>query len=147
MAGIPFVFTIARVAEILGEDEEWLREISTNMDPEEGHLWVIGIGDDVGVLDIEQTLVIHIVALTTQRAANHLLAQQLRPEGANADDMRHRVRVPALRQHRDRDDATDLLSEPAGLADRVHDLAKEIVIRESHLQNSSGVRDFSSRRG
>jgi hypothetical protein len=46
MAGIPFVFTIARVAEMLGEDETWLREISTSMDPEEGHLWVIGVGDD-----------------------------------------------------------------------------------------------------
>lgn len=46
MAGIPFVFTIARVAGMLGEDEEWLREISTNMDPEEGHLWVIGVGED-----------------------------------------------------------------------------------------------------
>jgi hypothetical protein len=46
MAGIPFVFTIARVAEMLGEDEEWLREISINMDPEEGHLWVYGVGDD-----------------------------------------------------------------------------------------------------
>jgi len=46
MAGISFVFTIARVAEMLGEDEQWLREISTNMDPEEGHLWVIGIGED-----------------------------------------------------------------------------------------------------
>jgi hypothetical protein len=46
MAGIPFVFTIARVAEMLGEDEDWLREISTNMDPEEGHLWVIDIGQD-----------------------------------------------------------------------------------------------------
>jgi hypothetical protein len=28
-----------------GEDEEWLREISINMDPEEGQLWVIGIGE------------------------------------------------------------------------------------------------------
>ena len=46
MAGISFVFTIARVAEMLGEDEEWLREISINMGPEEGHLWVIGIGED-----------------------------------------------------------------------------------------------------
>ena len=46
VAGISFVFTIARVAEMLGEDEEWLREISINMDPEEGHLWVIGIGED-----------------------------------------------------------------------------------------------------
>jgi hypothetical protein len=39
MAGISFVFTIARVAEML-------REISTNMDPEEGCLWVIGVGED-----------------------------------------------------------------------------------------------------
>ena len=46
MAGISFVFTIARVAEMLGEDEEWLREISINMDPEQGHLWVIGTGED-----------------------------------------------------------------------------------------------------
>ena len=46
VAGIPFVFTIARVAEMLGEDEEWLYEISINMDPEEGCLWVIGAGDD-----------------------------------------------------------------------------------------------------
>ena len=46
MAGIPFVFTIARVAEMLGEDETWLREISTSMDPEEGHLWVVGVDDD-----------------------------------------------------------------------------------------------------
>jgi hypothetical protein len=46
MAAISFVFTIARVAEMLGEDEEWLREISINMDPEEGHLWVIGTGED-----------------------------------------------------------------------------------------------------
>ena len=46
MAGIPYVFTISHVAKTLGEDEEWLREISTNMDPEEGHLWVIGSGED-----------------------------------------------------------------------------------------------------
>ena len=46
MAGIPHVFTISHVAEMLGEDEEWLREISINMDPEEGSLWVIGVGED-----------------------------------------------------------------------------------------------------
>jgi hypothetical protein len=28
MAGISYVFTISRVAEMLGEDEEWLDEIS-----------------------------------------------------------------------------------------------------------------------
>ena len=45
MAAIPFVFTISYVAELLGEDEEWLSEISINMDPEEGSLWVIGVGE------------------------------------------------------------------------------------------------------
>jgi hypothetical protein len=46
MAAISYVFTISYVAEMLGEDEEWLREISINMDPEEGCVWVIGVGED-----------------------------------------------------------------------------------------------------
>ena len=28
---------------MLGEDEDWLHEISTAMDPEEGCLWVFGV--------------------------------------------------------------------------------------------------------
>ena len=39
MAGIPIVLTIARVAELLGEDEEWLYELSMGLDPEDGCLW------------------------------------------------------------------------------------------------------------
>jgi hypothetical protein len=46
MAAISYVFTIAHVAAMLGEDEEWLRQISVNMDPEQGCLWVIGVGAD-----------------------------------------------------------------------------------------------------
>jgi hypothetical protein len=46
MPGISFVFTIARVAEMLGEDEDWLQDLSINMDPEEGRLWVLGVGED-----------------------------------------------------------------------------------------------------
>ena len=45
MAGIPFVFTIARVAEMLGEDEEWLYDLSLGFDPEDGCLWVLDTGD------------------------------------------------------------------------------------------------------
>jgi len=47
MAGIPHVFTIARVAEMLGEDEDWLHDLSLGMDPEDGHLWVYDIGERV----------------------------------------------------------------------------------------------------
>jgi hypothetical protein len=46
MAAIASVFTIARVAELLGEDEEWLQEISIEMMPEDGIIAVYGVGDD-----------------------------------------------------------------------------------------------------
>jgi hypothetical protein len=35
----------ARVAEMLGEDEDSLHELSIAMDPEDGHLWVHDAGD------------------------------------------------------------------------------------------------------
>ena len=40
------VHTIARVAEMLGEDEEWLWEVANEMDAEDGLIWVYGPGDD-----------------------------------------------------------------------------------------------------
>jgi hypothetical protein len=46
MAAISHVFTIARLAAMLGEDEDWLHEISLEMEPEDGILTVYGIGDD-----------------------------------------------------------------------------------------------------
>jgi hypothetical protein len=46
MAGISYVFTISRAAEMLGEDEEWLDEISIQLDPEGGRLRVLGLGDE-----------------------------------------------------------------------------------------------------
>ena len=45
MAAISFVFTIARVAEMLDEDEAWLQEISIEVFPEDGCLWVHDIDD------------------------------------------------------------------------------------------------------
>ena len=46
MAAISAVFTIGYVANLLGEDEDWLHELSINMDPEDGCLWVYGVGED-----------------------------------------------------------------------------------------------------
>ena len=40
------VHTIARVAEMLGEDEAWLWEVANEMDAEDGLIWVYGPGDD-----------------------------------------------------------------------------------------------------
>ena len=46
MAGISHVFTISRVAEMLGEDEHLLQEISIEMDPEDGRLTVLGPSEE-----------------------------------------------------------------------------------------------------
>jgi hypothetical protein len=40
------VTTITRVAESLGEDEDWLRDVANEMDIEDGVIWVYGLGDD-----------------------------------------------------------------------------------------------------
>ncbi len=46
MAAISAVFTISHVAALLGEDEEWLHELSIDMFPEDGRLSVYGVGED-----------------------------------------------------------------------------------------------------
>jgi hypothetical protein len=40
------VHTIARVAEMLGEDEDWLWDVANEMDQEDGLIWVYGAGDE-----------------------------------------------------------------------------------------------------
>lgn len=45
MAAPAVAYTIARAAELLGEDEELLHEIAMELQPEDGCLWIIGTGD------------------------------------------------------------------------------------------------------
>jgi hypothetical protein len=40
------VTTIGRVAKDLGEDEDWLWDVANGMDPEDGVIWVYGVGED-----------------------------------------------------------------------------------------------------
>jgi hypothetical protein len=40
------VFTIARVAEMLSEDEDWLGDVANEMDQEDGLIWIYGPGDE-----------------------------------------------------------------------------------------------------
>ena len=40
------VHTIARVAAMLGEDEDWLWDVANEMDQEDGLIWVYGLGHD-----------------------------------------------------------------------------------------------------
>ena len=46
VAAIAAVFTIGYVANMLGEDEDWLSELSIGMFPEDGCLRVYGVGED-----------------------------------------------------------------------------------------------------
>jgi hypothetical protein len=46
MTAISTVFTIGYVANLLGEDENWIFDLSIDMFPEDGCLWVYGIGED-----------------------------------------------------------------------------------------------------
>jgi hypothetical protein len=46
LAAIGHVFTIAYVAEMLGDDEDWLHELSINMFPEHGRVYVYRGNDD-----------------------------------------------------------------------------------------------------
>ena len=46
MAAIAAVFTIGHVARMLGEDEDWLHDLSIDMFPEDGCLHVYGVGED-----------------------------------------------------------------------------------------------------
>ena len=46
VAAIRAVFTIAYVANLLGEDEDWLFDLASDILPEDGCLWVYGVSED-----------------------------------------------------------------------------------------------------
>jgi hypothetical protein len=46
VAAIEAVFTVGYVAQTLGEDEDWLRELSISVFAEDGCLHVYGIGEN-----------------------------------------------------------------------------------------------------
>ena len=44
---VSHVTTINQVAKDLGENEDWLFDVAADMEPEDGLIWVYGIGEDV----------------------------------------------------------------------------------------------------
>jgi hypothetical protein len=46
VAAITRVYTIVYVAETIGEDEDWLHDLTIDMDFEDGRLTVYGVGED-----------------------------------------------------------------------------------------------------
>jgi hypothetical protein len=43
------VTTISRLAQDLGEDEDWLADLASEMEIDDGVIWVYGVGED-GIL-------------------------------------------------------------------------------------------------
>ena len=58
------VTTITRVAQDLGEDVDWLRDVANEMEIEDGVIWIYGIGED-GVLAFTDFGIENLVELVT----------------------------------------------------------------------------------
>jgi hypothetical protein len=70
------VTTINRVAQDLGEDEDWLSDVASEMDAEDGRLWVYGVGED-GVMAFTDFGIETLMELIRIHKENpHLLRRQ-----------------------------------------------------------------------
>jgi hypothetical protein len=79
------VFTIGCVANLLGEDEERLHDLSIDMFPEDGCLWVYGVGED------------GVPAFTQDGIENlrQIIADE-RADGPRAADQAAQIATPAV---------------------------------------------------
>lgn len=74
------VHTIARAAEMLGEDEAWLWDIANEMDAEDGLIWVYGPVDE-GVMAFTDFGIETLTGLVEiYKADPHLLKRALGPK-------------------------------------------------------------------
>ena len=87
-----------------------------------------GNAEDVGIFGVEEILLVEVVGLAPQSAANDLLAEKLGAEGADTQDVGDVVGVPPLGEHGNRHDAADAGTELVELADRVHDLSQQLLV-------------------
>jgi hypothetical protein len=71
LAAIAAVFTIDCVANMLGEDKDWLHELSISMLPEDGCLHVYGVGDDGVTAFTEYSIECLQQIIADQRAAGN----------------------------------------------------------------------------
>jgi hypothetical protein len=76
------VTTITRVAEDLGENEDWIRDVANEMEIEDGVIWVYGVGED-GVMAFTDFGIENLVELIKMDKDNPtLLKRWHRPECA-----------------------------------------------------------------
>src|ERR1700756_3274867 len=91
---VSHVFTLGHVADMLGEDEEWLFEVAEEMDTEDGQLWVIGGGEDGvmaftddGIENLKNLIQIHKDAPWIIEERRQVLAAIVKPKAEKPDEV------------------------------------------------------------
>ena len=91
---VSHVFTLSHVAEMLGEDEEWLFEVAEEMDTEDGQLWVVGVGEDGvmaftddGIENLKELITIHKDTPSIIEKRRQALAAMMKPKTEEPDEI------------------------------------------------------------
>ena len=74
------VHTIARVAEMLGEDEDWLWDVASEMDQEDGLIWVYGPGEESVMAFTDFGIETLTGIIEIYKANPHLLKRSIDPK-------------------------------------------------------------------
>jgi len=89
---VSHVFTIAHVAEMLGESEDWLCEVAEEMDTEDGQLWVVGVGEDGvmaftgdGIENLKELASMHKKDPSIIEERRQILAETTKPKAEKPD--------------------------------------------------------------
>jgi hypothetical protein len=87
------VYTLGHVAEMLGEDEDWLWDVAEEMDTEDGQLWVVGVGEDGvmaftddGIDNLKELVEIHKDAPWIIERCREVLAAIMKPTAEKPDE-------------------------------------------------------------
>jgi hypothetical protein len=91
---VSYVFTLSHVAEMLGEDEEWLFEVAEEMDTEDGQLWVVGVGEDGvmaftddGIENLKELIAIHRETPSIIEKRRQALGTMMKPKSEESDEI------------------------------------------------------------
>jgi hypothetical protein len=91
---VSYVFTLGHVAEMLGEDEEWLFDVAKEMDTEDGQLWVVGVGEDGvmaftddGIETLKNLIAIHKDDPSIIQKRRQTLAAMMKPKTEESDQV------------------------------------------------------------
>jgi hypothetical protein len=90
---VSHVYTLSHVAAMLDEDEEWLFEVAEEMDPEDGQLWVVGVGEDGvmaftddGIENLKELIAIHKQDPSIIEKRRQVLATMMKPKTEKSDE-------------------------------------------------------------